>query len=439
MAYSNRFRSVLNDNFKILTWVLILFIAITPNFIFMQSANAANLGGWQVGTTGYQSGGRVGLEAVKQVMLNAQQHTKRSKTSLSVPAARIAKVLAGGGAAVALAEAVTALIGAGVDWILDPVNNSVVYTVLDDPTQPDPTSQYVYRRVGGYATLCGRTYHVKNAASMRTDAISCYTSFRYSGSVTSVVTQDATIYVTIQGSNGRDIAVYSAIANPAYDPNAQEEEQRKSIPLETVAQEVISQADAGSDAAARAVEAAADDILNEAEKDDAKARPITNALEANASTTTTETSTGTATKPNTAEPDAPADVTDIALEFPVFCGWAPIVCEAAQVAISFPSTIAAYVAEFWSFVREEAAAENAEVTVYEDTNIIFDDSQRVNLPSSCPAPEQFSVSFFASSQNLEFSYEPLCNFMSMIRPFVIAGSYLIGAYIIMGLSRGSAE
>ncbi|EPP8394483.1 virulence factor TspB C-terminal domain-related protein, partial [Acinetobacter baumannii] len=35
--------------------------------------------------------------------------------------------------------------------------------------------------------------------------------------------------------------------------------------------------------------------------------------------------------------------------------------------------------------------------------------------------------------------EPLCNFMIMIRPFVIGSAYLIGAYIVMGLSRGNSE
>lgn len=71
--------------------------------------------------------------------------------------------------------------------------------------------------------------------------------------------------------------------------------------------------------------------------------------------------------------------------------------------------------------------------------IPFDESQRINFVNACPAGEQFNVSFMGQSQNFEFSYQPLCQFMSMIRPFVIAIAYLIGAYILMGLSRGSSE
>lgn len=71
--------------------------------------------------------------------------------------------------------------------------------------------------------------------------------------------------------------------------------------------------------------------------------------------------------------------------------------------------------------------------------IPFDESQRITFVNGCPAGEQFNVSFMGQSQNIEFSYQPLCQFMSMIRPFVIAIAYLIGAYILMGLSRGSSE
>lgn len=75
----------------------------------------------------------------------------------------------------------------------------------------------------------------------------------------------------------------------------------------------------------------------------------------------------------------------------------------------------------------------------EQQDIQVDETKRINFVSSCPAGEQFTVSFMGSTQNLEFSYQPLCQFMSMIRPFVIAIAYLIGAYIVMGLSRGSSE
>lgn len=75
----------------------------------------------------------------------------------------------------------------------------------------------------------------------------------------------------------------------------------------------------------------------------------------------------------------------------------------------------------------------------EQQDIQVDETQRINFINGCPAGEQFTVSFMGTTQNLEFSYQPLCQFMSMIRPFVISIAYLIAAYIVMGLSRGSSE
>lgn len=82
--------------------------------------------------------------------------------------------------------------------------------------------------------------------------------------------------------------------------------------------------------------------------------------------------------------------------------------------------------------------DNGNVDV-QDQQVPIDDSKKINFVESCPSGEQFTVSFMGQTQNLEFSYQPLCQFMSMIRPFVIAIAYLIGAYILMGLSRGSSE
>ena len=75
----------------------------------------------------------------------------------------------------------------------------------------------------------------------------------------------------------------------------------------------------------------------------------------------------------------------------------------------------------------------------EEKNIEVDETKRINFVSACPVGEQVTITFMGKSENLEFSYQPLCQFMTMIRPFVISIAYLIGAYIVMGLSRGSSE
>jgi hypothetical protein len=421
MAYRSYLRSVLNDNFKILTWVLILFIAIIPNFIFMQSANAA-VGGWTMSNPIAQGASTV-YTGIKNITLNGADYVKKGTAIVTPTATGVAKVLAKGVAGVALSVAVEQLLGA-VDWVLDPANNQIVYTPDASPTQPNPNipkfwliqDKYINPNQIGFSSVAAACTFIIGKKVWSTSPV-----------VSSVVAADSScnFYNNIGSLFGSVGLAY--VSNPAYDPAKPDE--KKTLPLETVAQKVISNAASGDAAAQVATTAAAADIVSEAEKDNVKARPIAQQLEASSSTKPADEAAAaeanTATGTQTQNPTKP-ETTDLKLEFPVFCNWAPIVCEAAQTAVNFMTDF-------------EPDAESGEVTIHQDSNIIFDDSQRVNFSSSCPSPEQFSVSFFGASQNLEFSYQPLCDFMSMIKPFVIAGSYLIGAYIVMGLSRGSAD
>lgn len=437
MAYRTYFRSVLNDNFKILTWLLILFIAITPNFIFMQSARAANVGGWNLSNPVAQGASTV-YDATKNVLINGKDFIKNSSVKITPTASQVAKVLRGGAAGYALSVAVEQLLGA-VDWVLDPANNQIRYQDPDASNSCTTTNgcgaldYYLFRRTPTVYTY----YTSVNPACSAVASSFGQTLVRVEKFYDSQGRVNGAMCHTKTSTGSSDRWGLDVITNPVYDPNANDEEREKTLPLDVVAAQVISNAESDTDkraAAQVATTAAAADIVAEAETDNTKARPIANQAEANAETKPADAdaaasaNTGAATATPQADPvtGEQAPPTDIALEFPVFCNWAPIVCEAAQTAVNFMSDY-------------EPDPESGEVTVYQDNNIIFDDSQRVNFSSSCPSPEQFSVSFFGATQNLEFSYQPLCNFMSMIKPFVVAGSYVIGAYIVMGLSRGSAE
>lgn len=436
MAYRNYFRSVLNDNFKILTWVLILFIAITPNFIFMRSANAANVGGWNLSNAVAQGASTV-YDATKNAVINGKNFIKQSSVKITPTASQVSKVLARGAAGYALSVAVQQLLGS-VDWVLDPANNRIKYY---PPGNFEYTSSYAgMDNTVRYSTL--NQLCIAAFAAAQT----------YYNGATSYGVKNNGCYIYYGSESAYDYVPYSTV---------EAEREEKYLPLDVVAQKVISNAENGDTNAQAATTAAAADIVAEAETDNTKARPIISQAEANATTKPADAAeaekaneaTGTS-QPNTANPEA----TDIALQFPVFCNWAPIVCEAAQTVISFPQTLtnwwdtanqkatewATAISEAWTYAKNWATenhtdSESTKVTVEQDNTIIFDDSQRISFSNSCPTPEQFTVSFSGTTQNLEFSYQPLCQFMSMIRPFVIAGSYLIGAYIVMGLSRGSAE
>lgn len=438
MADRSSFRYLFNDNFKVLTWILILFIAITPNFIFMNSANAASVGGWSMSNPVAQ-GASVLYNGAKNVIINGKNVAKTSTALITPTATSVAKVLAKGVAGVALSVAVEQLLGA-VDWVLDPANNQIKYKDTSNPA----SSKYMW----AYSSKNGSTAYCYTA-SQCSSAVGASSSDWDKAVCTFTSSQDMNCLLTKNGSyvNRADL---SRSQSNIYDPAAQDK--YKTIPLSTVAAQVISNAESNTDkraAAQVATTAAAAAQVAEAESDNVKARPIVDQLDANAKTETdadANTATGSQTQ-NSTKPET----TDLKLEFPKFCGWAPIVCEAAQTVISFPKTLT----NWWETANEKADSfismitdffksepekpSDTSVDVSENSSVVFDDSTRFNFGSTCPQSEQFSVSFFGHTQNLEFSYQPLCQFLSMIKPFVVGGSYLIGAYIVMGLSRGSSD
>ena len=130
----------------------------------------------------------------------------------------------------AFTTAVEQLVGS-VDWVLDPANNQVVYTPKPQasscelPSCP-PYSQYVYRP-SWYAYDGVYRYGT-------TPELGCYvaggTSFNPQGNMCS-----------------RPGETYESkpFLNPAYDPNAEQEQ--KTLPLDVVAQKIISNAESSAD------------------------------------------------------------------------------------------------------------------------------------------------------------------------------------------------
>lgn len=416
---------------------------------------AANVGGWTLGG-GVAQGASTVYEGTKKVVIDGVDYIKKGTAKITPPASGVAKVLARGAAGYALSVAVEQILGS-VDWVLDPANNRIKYYVDVDPTQPDPTSPYEYSRTGGYAVVCsGVVSKLPSKAAAYADAVACYAKFK-KGSVTHVVDTQYTYevwFVNSNNSSDKDVAMYAPSANPAYDPNAVPEEKEKYLPLDVVAQKVISNAEGGDAAAQAATTAAAADIVAEAEKDDAKARPIAQQLESSAQTKPADEAAAEKaneaqgqSKPNTQNPEA----MDLSLEFPVFCGWAPLVCEAAQVVISFPQTLtnwwetgkskaeewALSISEAWTAAKEWATKENES----EDTEVDIEEldleaeSVDINLASGCPAPVVFIDSdFYGQPFKIEFSFDGFCSILSdWVRPILISLGAFIAALILGGV------
>lgn len=218
-------------------------------------ASAAIVGGWNVGNPT-----PVGAAGLVYAAKNVGGVAKTSNASITPNASQVSKILRGGVAGIALTVAVNELLD-GIDWVMDPANNQIKYYIYtgvgatsgwreankrDDPYHPTSTAACLY-----YAGIKGYTFGRVNQFSERNAF--CYNTSNY-------------LYVQLD----RTIAEYNG------------GKEQKNLPLDTVSQTVIDKAEAGNKDAQVATVAAAQEILNEAQNDAEKAKPIVQQLEANA-------------------------------------------------------------------------------------------------------------------------------------------------------------
>lgn len=133
-------------------------------------------------------------------------------------------------------NAVLAIEPAATDWVLDPANNRVKYTVASapDPNVISPATRYIWEAGGGASN--GHNYTTYQAAGAPTCA--------YYGSSVSGYRNVFEMSTVIECSDGQSWTVL-AKGNPTYDPNYNPNTTvTKYIPIDTVAAKVISDAEA---------------------------------------------------------------------------------------------------------------------------------------------------------------------------------------------------
>jgi len=220
--------------------ILICFCLVyTPFF-----ASAASIGGWNLSNPVAQ-GASVLYDAAKNAMINGKNVAKTSTALITPVASDVAKVLARGGAAYALSIAVEQLLGA-VDWVLDPANNQIKYKVPVDPSCLSTCSYTLSSHPGVYASpqaACSAFF--SSFSGNGWSAFGSYvvdngmppTSFGYCSGIRT-------------HTDGRRGSI-GARVNTIIDPDKPVDEE-KSIPLTTVATQVISNAESEANAEKRA-------------------------------------------------------------------------------------------------------------------------------------------------------------------------------------------
>lgn len=399
---------------KILVLLLCFNIVLAPTYAFANTP----LGGWTI-TQQIAQGASTILTGSKEVILNGAKKIATGTAKITPTAAQVSKVLARGAAGYALSVAVQQLLGA-VDWVLDPANNQIVYT--------EPATREVLNRV---------SCEYKAKQQNKTGKITSKTEV--SGGVTYVKCYANGVY-------------WDAFVQGTYDSVIEVETEKKSLPLDVVAQKVISNAEAGDKNAQVATTAAASDIINEAENDNVKARPIVQQLENTQSIPTDQTAKGDAVPKENANTENPsssvaAPETDLTLDFPIFCDWAPSVCQAAKEVIALPITLTdwwntatqafttswLYFKEWLDWTKNDSELPDNQTNEVTELPIPELQENAISWSASCPPDVQVPIHLYGQSSTLTFSWSPWCQLLNIIKPAIIASAYIGAAFIVLGL------
>lgn len=235
------------------------------------SASSLALGGWAITNTS-AVGASTLLDGAKDI---------RVSTALITPnATDVAKVLRGGAAGIALSLAVDQILGA-VDWVLDPANNQIIYTEKNPVNFPFSYTAADYG-VGNSEYDAIKSYFKwlnENNYGFQGAIVESYASCTVcngSGSWFYWGGKESR-YVTVTYSNSDTTQTINLLISKAVKPSIEQ-----TLPLETLAEQVIDNADNDNTDAQVATNAAAQAILAEAYNDAIKAQPIVTELENNA-------------------------------------------------------------------------------------------------------------------------------------------------------------
>ncbi|MFW1666763.1 virulence factor TspB C-terminal domain-related protein [Acinetobacter ursingii] len=415
-----RYKAVLKRLFSL----LLIFSLYFNAFSF---AHAAGLGGWTLGG-GVSQGASVIYNGSKEVILNGVKKIATGTAKITPAASDVAKLLGKGVGGVALSVAVEQLIGA-VDWVLDPANNQIVYK---EPNPDNSPLIYITSSVQETSSTSPSSSCSKYEAILKSNGVDRKDFI--------VVYNSSKIYCVDDNGKGTRFDIISK-PNPAYNPEA---DTKKTLPLPTVAQQVISNASSGNADAQTVVRAAADTIVAEAETDNTKARPIVQQLENTQSIPTDQTAKGEAVpKENTSENPASSPTTstptDISLDFPIFCDWAPSICQAAKVVITKPQEWAdsiktAYDDAVDYFKNDEKPEEDNDPPEIQDLEPPVLNTNTFKSTAGCPAPIPVNITI-GTKGTTEISYEPICQFAekwSFVAPLI---GFISGAMILIGVGR----
>ncbi len=415
--------------------MLSLLVALAPNFIFLQAANATTVAGegWSV-TKRLVQGATTFYDGAKNVVLNGKNYAATGAAAITPTAAQVAKMIVRTGAVLAVDVAIKALIGA-VDYTMDPANNQVKYKVINDPRSIPPYAQYYYAD----STLTNFCSSIATCNIVATE-MGIPNGWTNDGCVAQ---SSGNLACPMSRDGSKTTLTLYRYVNTNYDPNASPTEEERTLPYAAVASQIMSDAVADKAEGKAYVSSVADTALEDEERQIVPATDITNQLNNSQAIPTSNTAQGQAVpQANPDDPTAPkAPPTDITINFPVFCEWAPTVCQAANAAINFPKLFVEKFQKWDDWLNRETKPYTADETKIDtEDKRTFDfsvfNANRFSVDDKCPTPEPQTISVLGVTTSFSLSLEPVCSILELAKPALIACSYIYAAYIVIGAAKG---
>lgn len=404
---------------RILVLLICFNIVLAPTYVFATTVVAE---GWSV-TKRLVQGATTFFDGTKNIVLNGKNYAATGTAAITPAADQVAKMIVRTGAVLAVDLAIKALIGS-VDYVMDPTNNQVKYTVVKDPnstyvyhvidkdvTSPTAACNYYYSKQS-YKEISNQNSLVKNGGA----SVYCSATIKYS---------------CMQGTSTCSTSIAYEFYRVAIVTGDKEE---KTLPYSAVATQIISDAISEKADSKAYVSSVADTAL---ESDESRqiigADQVVQQLNSSQSIPTTTTATGTATpsttgtgtgEPISSQP-APYNIT---INFPEACGWMPSICSGLQSVVNYLNGFNTWLNEF----GKDTSLPNNEKPEFE-TQSVSPTENYISWAASCPPDAHVPVELYGTHSTITFSWAPWCELLSIIKPAIVFSAYMGAAFIVLGL------
>lgn len=415
---------------RLKVYFLSFSIAVSPIFI-IQNANASTLAGgsgWRVAST-VANGIGVTVNGAKDVLINGAKKTVTGVANVTPTAGQVGKFIGKNAGTAAVIGAMDLLLD-GVDWVMDPANNSVTYPPKDNSTYAQPYHKNRYTcQLAGFSACTGNKSFASMSAIGSAMAASDYTT------ITSCNMVSPTDGECI-GKQGRSYTFFMS-PNPTYD-QSKEEERKVTVPLSNIGEQVINQAETevktGNPAQAAAVtQAAAAAVVGEAEKDEPQARPIVAELDKSAAIPTDETAVGEIAPPKTNPDTGEVKPGSISLDFPVFCSWAPSMCVLAD-------KVQEAIVDVRDYLKEEPISEASTEVEFEEPKDPEPQKEYFRWGGQCPfSKDSETIKLNDESTEVDYDLTSWCDMATEVKPFVLGAGAIASLMIVSGTGMGRGE